>query len=186
MPDILSGCADMQVKAVCSSGGHFVKMSMGGLEYQGGETRLIQVQNFCRYTELLEALERLAGNLPESSSGSSNNVSFLAGLGSSCCAASLPCPWTLMRLTSCSLTLQQRGASPYIFLSIFTIMQNVATSRPGRSYLHIFLSLHLGMLFLTPFAHSDFSVHGPGGMSAGSVAKVPAALGAQCLCGPCG
>lgn len=68
-------CFLMQVKAVCSSGGHFVKLTGGGLEYQGGETRLIQVPNFCRYSELLESLERLAGNIAGSSSGSSSSVS---------------------------------------------------------------------------------------------------------------
>ena len=51
----------LQVKAVCSSGGHFVKLDKGALEYEGGETRLVQIPNFCQHQELLEALERLAG-----------------------------------------------------------------------------------------------------------------------------
>ena len=64
----------MQVKAVCSSGGHFVKLAGGGFEYQGGETRLISVPNFCQYSHLLESLERLAGSAVGSTSGSSSSV----------------------------------------------------------------------------------------------------------------
>ena len=66
--------AAIQVKAVCSSGGHFVKLDAGGLEYKGGETRLIQVPNFCSFAVLLESLERLAGRLANSNSGSSTLV----------------------------------------------------------------------------------------------------------------
>ncbi len=64
----------MQVKAVCSSGGHFMKLTGGSFEYQGGETRLISVPNFCRYQDLLESLERLAGSAAGSTSGSSSSV----------------------------------------------------------------------------------------------------------------
>lgn len=52
-----------------------MKVPGGGLEYQGGETRLIQVPNFCRYSELLEALERLAGTAAGPDSASSSSVS---------------------------------------------------------------------------------------------------------------
>lgn len=66
-----------QVKAVCSSGGHFMKLVGGGFEYQGGETRLIAIPNFCRFAELSEALERIAGNAAANSSTSSEQVSIL-------------------------------------------------------------------------------------------------------------
>ena len=74
--DSLTGA---QVKAVCSSGGHFVKLSGGGFEYQGGETRLIAVPNFCQFSELAEALERIAGNAAAFSSASSEQVTPLSG-----------------------------------------------------------------------------------------------------------
>ena len=74
--DSLTGA---QVKAVCSSGGHFVKLSGGGFEYQGGETRLIAVPNFCQFSELAEALERIAGNAAAFSSASSEQVIPLSG-----------------------------------------------------------------------------------------------------------
>ena len=52
-----------------------MKLNGGGLEYQGGETRLISVANFCQYQHLLESLERLAGSAAGSTSGSSSYVS---------------------------------------------------------------------------------------------------------------
>ena len=48
-----------------------MKLEGGGLEYEGGETRLVQVPNFCHHQELLEALERLAGFGHQSSGESS-------------------------------------------------------------------------------------------------------------------
>lgn len=59
---------------MCSSGGHFVKLSGGGCEYQGGETRLVQVPNFCRFADLLNALERITSSAAASSSASSEQV----------------------------------------------------------------------------------------------------------------
>lgn len=49
-----------QVRVVCSSGGHFARQASGNLEYEGGETRLVSVANFCSLADLQEALERVA------------------------------------------------------------------------------------------------------------------------------
>lgn len=51
-----------------------MRLAGGGFEYQGGETRLISVPNFCLYQDLLESLERLAGSAAGSHSGSSASV----------------------------------------------------------------------------------------------------------------
>ncbi|KAK9835331.1 hypothetical protein WJX81_003108 [Elliptochloris bilobata] len=49
-----------KVRVVCSSGGHFSRQASGNLEYEGGETRLVSVANFCSLADLQEALERVA------------------------------------------------------------------------------------------------------------------------------
>ena len=49
-----------QVRVVCSSGGHFARQASGKEEYEGGETRLVSVANFCSLADLQEALERVA------------------------------------------------------------------------------------------------------------------------------
>ena len=49
-----------QVRAVCSSGGHFARQASGKEEYEGGETRLVSVADFCSLADLQEALERVA------------------------------------------------------------------------------------------------------------------------------
>ncbi len=41
-----------QVRVVCSSGGHFARQASGNLEYEGGETRLVSVANFCSLADL--------------------------------------------------------------------------------------------------------------------------------------
>ena len=61
----------VQIKVVCSSGGKFTKVA-NGIEYQGGETRLIAVSNFCSYQSMLEALERVTGST-QHAMGNSNN-----------------------------------------------------------------------------------------------------------------
>lgn len=55
-----------------------MKLTGGSFEYQGGETRLISVPNFCKYQDLLESLERLAGSAAGSNSSSSSSVSILS------------------------------------------------------------------------------------------------------------
>ena len=70
-------CCILQVKAVCSSGGHFVKLNGGGFEYQGGETRLIALPNYCSFMDLTEALERIAGTAAAFSSASSEQACSL-------------------------------------------------------------------------------------------------------------
>ena len=47
-----SGWHAQQVRVVCSSGGHFARQASGGLEYEGGETRLVSVANFCSLADL--------------------------------------------------------------------------------------------------------------------------------------
>ncbi|KAK9861158.1 hypothetical protein WJX84_004717 [Apatococcus fuscideae] len=52
-----------KIKIICSSGGHFQKITGGGMEYVGGETRLISVASTCNFTELSGALDRVTGSL---------------------------------------------------------------------------------------------------------------------------
>lgn len=51
-----------------------MKLAGGGLEYQGGETRLIAIPNFCSFADLSESLERLAGSVTGMSSASTEQV----------------------------------------------------------------------------------------------------------------
>ena len=49
---------------ICSVAGHFNQTASGrGTSYEGGETRLISVPNFCCYQELTEALQRLTDTM---------------------------------------------------------------------------------------------------------------------------
>ena len=49
---------------ICSVAGHFNQNASGrGSTYEGGETRLISVPNFCCYQELTEALQRLTDTM---------------------------------------------------------------------------------------------------------------------------
>ena len=68
----------LQVKVICSSGGHFMRTASGSFEYEGGETRLVSVANFCSFRVLLDALERITGigNMSGSSAGSQDLVRF--------------------------------------------------------------------------------------------------------------
>jgi len=51
--DTQQACAHAaQVRVVCSSGGHFARQASGNLEYEGGETRLVSVANFCSLADL--------------------------------------------------------------------------------------------------------------------------------------
>ena len=74
----------MQIKIICSSGGHFQKMTGGGMEYVGGETRLISVASTCNFTELSAALDRVTGSLTihsgQSIASGSDSVSVPATL----------------------------------------------------------------------------------------------------------
>lgn len=60
---LIPGMMFLQIKIICSSGGHFQKMTGGGMEYVGGETRLISVASTCNFTELSAALDRVTGSL---------------------------------------------------------------------------------------------------------------------------
>ncbi len=72
-----------QIKVVCSSGGKFTKVA-NGIEYQGGETRLIAVSNFCTYHSMLEALERVTGSTQHAMGNSNNSELVRAFLDLSC------------------------------------------------------------------------------------------------------
>lgn len=63
----------VQVKVLCSSGGCF-KKAEGGLEYTGGETRLVSVSNDCHMRELQDALHRVSQTMRLDLSGSSSTV----------------------------------------------------------------------------------------------------------------
>lgn len=76
---------------LCSSGGNFAK-TQGGLEYQGGETRLVSVSNHCHMQELQDALHRVSQTMRLDLSNSCGSVRLVAGC-SSCmqsCARDLP------------------------------------------------------------------------------------------------
>ncbi|DBA77349.1 TPA: hypothetical protein ACH3X2_000866 [Trebouxia sp. C0005] len=63
---------------LCSSGGHFTR-APGGWEYQGGETRLVSVSNYCHMQELQDALHRVSQTMRldlSSSSGSMSNTKY--------------------------------------------------------------------------------------------------------------
>ncbi|KAL3149146.1 hypothetical protein ABBQ32_001981 [Trebouxia sp. C0010 RCD-2024] len=64
-----------KVKMLCSSGGHFGKVPGGGLEYQGGETRLVSVSNYCHMQELQDALHRVSQTMRLDLSSSSGTIS---------------------------------------------------------------------------------------------------------------
>lgn len=55
------------VKAVCSSGGSFIRGSGGAWDYEGGETRLINIPYGCSAEMLFATLERATSSLSESS-----------------------------------------------------------------------------------------------------------------------
>ncbi|KAL0025127.1 hypothetical protein WJX77_001678 [Trebouxia sp. C0004] len=67
-----------KVKMLCSSGGHFTRVP-GGWEYQGGETRLVSVSNYCHMQELQDALHRVSQTMRldlSSSSASMSNTKY--------------------------------------------------------------------------------------------------------------
>ena len=64
-----------QVKVICNSGGHFVRLPKGAFEYQGGETRLVSVRSGCNHKELLSALDRVMACPHRSGSSDSEGVS---------------------------------------------------------------------------------------------------------------
>ena len=66
---------------LCSSGGHFAK-TQGGTEYQGGETRLVSVSNYCHMQELQDALHRVSQTMRLDLSNSCGSVKPFA-----CCQA---------------------------------------------------------------------------------------------------
>lgn len=59
---------------LCSSGGHFTKLSGGGWEYTGGETRLVSVSSDCHMQELQDALHRVSQTMRLDLSSSSASV----------------------------------------------------------------------------------------------------------------
>ena len=63
----------LQVKMLCSSGGHFTRVP-GGWEYQGGETRLVSASNYCHMQELQDALHRVSQTMRLDLSSSSGLV----------------------------------------------------------------------------------------------------------------
>lgn len=84
----------MQVKVICSSGGRFMRTAGGGFEYEGGETRLVGITNFCSYRTLVDSLERVTGTVAPAWGGSdkSDAVSsqILAHRQANCRASILP------------------------------------------------------------------------------------------------
>ena len=70
---VILNCSFVQVKMLCSSGGHFAKVQ-GGWEYQGGETRLVSVSNYCHMQELQDALHRVSQTMRLDLSSSSGSV----------------------------------------------------------------------------------------------------------------
>ena len=78
--DLLSLQVFVQVKVICSSGGRFLRLPGGGLEYEGGETRLVSVANFCSFRSLVDSLERVAGAVTHGSSGSDRSDVVSLGL----------------------------------------------------------------------------------------------------------
>lgn len=63
------------VKIVCSSGGNFIRGSCGSWDYEGGETRLINIPYGCSAGTLFATLERATSSLSESSEFTSEYVS---------------------------------------------------------------------------------------------------------------
>ena len=63
---------------LCSSGGHFAKVQ-GGWEYQGGETRLVSVINYCHMQELQDALHRVSQTMRLDLSSSCGSVMLATG-----------------------------------------------------------------------------------------------------------
>ena len=68
-------CITEQVKVICSHGGKFMRVPGGGFEYEGGETRLVSVANFCSFRTLVDGLERVAGTVTHASNGSDRSGS---------------------------------------------------------------------------------------------------------------
>ena len=75
---------------LCSSGGHFAK-TQGGTEYQGGETRLVSVSNYCHMQELQDALHRVSQTMRLDLSNSSGSVILFAGYQVACIPALSTC-----------------------------------------------------------------------------------------------
>lgn len=77
-PTAVSACqlapACVQVKMLCSSGGHFNKLTTGGWEYTGGETRLVSVSSDCHMQELQDALHRVSQTMRLDLSSSRTSV----------------------------------------------------------------------------------------------------------------
>ncbi len=78
------------MKALVSACGRFVKKegADGGLEYAGGETRLVSLQPNATYRDVLDSLDRIAG--------SSINSASSIGIGMVC-----PCRNLVWCLTYC-------------------------------------------------------------------------------------
>ena len=59
-PSSLTMKGTWQVRLVCSSGGRFVRVSLGSQEYEGGETRLVSIPSNAGLHELQEAVGRVS------------------------------------------------------------------------------------------------------------------------------
>ena len=68
------GHSCLQVKVICNSGGQFVRMEGGAIEYQGGETRLVSVRSSCTFKELMASLERVMAYQRRSGSSDAGRV----------------------------------------------------------------------------------------------------------------
>ena len=76
----------VQVKVICSSGGHFMRTAGGGFEYEGGETRLVSIANFCLQRTLVDSLERVLGAVAPPSNGSDRSDLVRAPGALHCCS----------------------------------------------------------------------------------------------------
>ena len=75
----------LQVKVICNSGGQFVRMEGGAIEYQGGETRLVSVRSSCTFKELMASLERVMAYQRRSGSSDAGRVGHCPCTGCSGC-----------------------------------------------------------------------------------------------------
>ena len=91
--------AGAQVKLICNSGGHFVRLPGGAFEYQGGETRLVSVHSGCSHKELLAALDRVMACPPRSRSSDTELVRTQPVCPPACRVQTIA-PWGRCRLPS--------------------------------------------------------------------------------------
>lgn len=122
---------------ICSVAGHFNQTASGrGATYEGGETRLISVPNFCCYQELLEALQRLTDTM--TLSHNSGTVGRKGLLAKCVCLEVLPCEGPAWDSNSCYTSPMWLTCSPRDYASAARWHTAVPThhpcnlSRPGQ------------------------------------------------------